>query len=91
MAAPRPNGEHAVEVLTDAGPSVFDRAIVATHSDQALRLLGDATVAERAVLGAIAYQPNTATLHTDERLLPRHPRAVRAGTTASTPRRDAPR
>jgi predicted NAD/FAD-binding protein len=75
VAAPHANGHAAVEVLTDAGPCVFDRVIVATHSDQALRLLGDATAAERAVLGAIGYQPNTATLHTDERLLPRHPRA----------------
>ena len=49
--------------------------IVATHSDQALRMLADASTAERAVLGAIGYQRNIATLHTDERMLPRNPRA----------------
>jgi predicted NAD/FAD-binding protein len=64
-----------VEVLTERGPESFDRAIVASHSDQALRLLGDATPAERDVLGAIGYQRNTATLHTDARMLPANPRA----------------
>lgn len=64
-----------VEVLTERGPESFDRVIVAGHSDQALRLLGDATPAERDVLGAIGYQRNTATLHTDARMLPANPRA----------------
>ncbi len=50
----------------------FDRVIVATHSDQALAMLEAPTVAEREVLGAIAYQPNEAILHTDIRVLPRH-------------------
>ena len=36
-----------VEVLTDRGPQLFDRVIVATHSDQALRMLADASTAER--------------------------------------------
>lgn len=49
--------------------------VLATHSDQALRLLADPSAAEREILGAIRYQPNRATLHTDERLLPRSPRA----------------
>ena len=49
----------------------FDAVVLACHSDQALRLLGDADVAERAVLGAIRYQDNRVILHTDERFLPR--------------------
>jgi predicted NAD/FAD-binding protein len=52
-----------------------DHVIVATHADQALRLLGDATGREHEVLGAIPYQPNEAVLHTDARLLPRRRRA----------------
>lgn len=70
-----PGGETTVELLTDRGPEWFDRVIVATHSDQALQMLGDATPAEQSVLGAITYQPNTATLHSDARLLPSRPRA----------------
>ena len=53
----------------------FDEVIVATHSDQALRLLADPSPAERRVLGAIPYQPNRAVLHTDESVLPRNRRA----------------
>ena len=53
----------------------FDKVIVATHSDQALAMLADASVAERAVLSAIAYQPNTVVLHTDASVLPRRPKA----------------
>jgi predicted NAD/FAD-binding protein len=34
-------------------------------------MLSDPTGAERALLGAVAYQANEAVLHTDERLLPR--------------------
>ena len=61
----------AVEV-TAAGlaPERFDRVILACHSDQALRLLADATPLERSVLGDIPYQENLATLHTDARVLP---------------------
>jgi predicted NAD/FAD-binding protein len=53
----------------------FDRVFLACHSDQALRLLDDATPQEREVLGAIAYQKNEAVLHTDESLMPRRRRA----------------
>ena len=53
----------------------FDHVFIACHSDQALRLLDDASEAERAVLGAFPYQENEAILHTDDRLLPRTPLA----------------
>ncbi len=49
----------------------FDALVLACHSDQALRILGDdATPAEKCTLAAIAYQRNRAVLHTDESLLP---------------------
>jgi predicted NAD/FAD-binding protein len=49
----------------------FDRVFFACHSDQALRLLSDASATERAVLGAIRYQRNDVLLHTDTRMLPK--------------------
>ena len=49
----------------------FDAVVLACHSDQALRLLGDADAAERGMLGAIGYQDNEVILHTDARFLPR--------------------
>lgn len=64
-----------VTVMTDEDAEHFDHAVIACHSDQALQLLGDASDAERAVLGAIGYQANDTVLHTDARLLPRHPKA----------------
>lgn len=64
-----------VEVHTERDASTFDRVVLATHSDQALRLLDEPTQAEREILGAIRYQPNVATLHSDERFLPRNPKA----------------
>jgi predicted NAD/FAD-binding protein len=54
---------------------LYERVIVATHSDQALRMLADATPREREILGAFAYQPNDVVLHTDTRLMPRSRRA----------------
>ena len=71
----RPDG---VTVLDESGAGLdFDAVVIATHPDQALRLLDAPTPAERSVLGAFSYTPNQAVLHTDTRLLP--PRgAVRA-------------
>jgi uncharacterized protein len=57
------------------GAESFDELILAVHSDQALRMLGDASAAERQILGAIPYQPNEVVLHTDASLLPRRRRA----------------
>jgi predicted NAD/FAD-binding protein len=53
----------------------FDEVVMATHSDQALALLVDATDREREILAAIPYQENEAVLHSDARMLPRRRRA----------------
>jgi len=65
----------SVEVVTHGGIHAFDELVLACHSDQALALLGDADGAERAVLGAMTYQPNETVLHTDASLLPRSRKA----------------
>jgi predicted NAD/FAD-binding protein len=65
-----PNSPAKVEVATDNGVERFDRVIIATHSDQALSMLADATPQEQVRLGAIRYQPNLAVLHTDTTVLP---------------------
>ena len=62
--------DDAVVVRTDGGEEHFDQVVMATHSDQALALLGDASRQEREVLGAIRYQPNRAVLHTDTSVMP---------------------
>jgi predicted NAD/FAD-binding protein len=68
-------GVPKVRIATDAGTALFDHVVMACHSDQSLALLDDASEAERAVLGAIAYQPNRAVLHTDASCLPRSRKA----------------
>jgi uncharacterized protein len=52
-------------------PERFDRVFFACHSDQALRILSDATAIEREVLEPIRYQRNDVVLHTDASVLPR--------------------
>ena len=65
-----------VQVFSATGAEHFDEVVFACHSDQTLRMLGaEASQAERAVLGAITYQPNRAVLHTDADLLPRRRKA----------------
>jgi len=67
-----------VELATADGETRrFDRAVVATHADQALDLLADPSPAEQSALGAFRYTANETVLHTDERVLPRS-RAARA-------------
>ncbi|WP_105971632.1 NAD(P)/FAD-dependent oxidoreductase [Streptomyces geranii] len=61
-----------VSLTTEDGTThSYDSVVVATHPDQALRLLADATPQEKEVLGAFRYSRNTTLLHTDTRLLPR--------------------
>lgn len=62
-------GERTLTVVTPHGRESFDRVVLAVHSDQALRMLAEPSPAERAILGAVRYQPNRATLHTDTSLL----------------------
>ena len=77
--------------VTSAGQTErFDKVVIATHSDQALALLVDASAQERVTLGAIGYQANRAVLHTDASVLPRHNRAWAAWNYQRAPHADAP-
>ena len=61
-----------VVVETPHGADAFDDVVLATHSDQALRILGsDVSERERSLLAAIPYEPNVAYLHSDLDLMPR--------------------
>lgn len=68
-------GRGVTVLTTQGGEHRFDRVVVATHGDQALRLLLNPTDAERTLLGAFRYQANTATLHTDAAVMPKERRA----------------
>ena len=61
-----------VHVHVEGGRTMrFDHVVLATHADQTARMLADADAEERRILGAFRYQPNTAILHRDVRLMPR--------------------
>lgn len=68
-------GAGFVELTTARGQERFDAAVLACHSDQALKLLARPTSIERDALSAIRYQPNRCVLHTDDALMPRRRRA----------------
>ncbi|MFB6810441.1 NAD(P)/FAD-dependent oxidoreductase [Streptomyces sp. NPDC056387] len=59
----------------DGTTDAYDAVVIATHPDQALRLLADPTRDEQRILGAIRYEANPTVLHTDTALLPRSRRA----------------
>ncbi|PWT80118.1 MAG: NAD/FAD-binding protein [Blastocatellia bacterium] len=60
-----------VRVLDGSGAEDrFDQIIFASHADQTLTLLTDASVAERCVLGGFTYYANTVHLHHDRALMP---------------------
>ena len=60
-----------VQVSTDTGTELFDKLVLAAHSDQSLAMLQAPTAFEQRALGAIRYQPNRAVLHTDTSVLPK--------------------
>lgn len=60
-----------VDIVTDDGTTEpFDSVVIATHPDQALRILADPTDEESRTLGAFRYSRNPTLLHTDTGLLP---------------------
>jgi predicted NAD/FAD-binding protein len=60
-----------VWVKTAEGEQHFDHVLCASHSDQALRLLTDASADETRILGGIPYNASRCVLHSDESFLPK--------------------
>jgi predicted NAD/FAD-binding protein len=62
--------------LTDAAGTSerFDHVVLATHADQALRLLADPDPLETRLLGAFRYDRNLAVLHQDPGVMPKRRR-----------------
>lgn len=63
---------HGIELDDAHGDRhVFDDVVIATHADQALGMLADASAEERRILGAFRYSRNEAVLHGDTTLMPK--------------------
>lgn len=61
-----------IRVASANGIEMFDHLVLASHSDQSLRLLQDISPVEHRILSAVRYQPNRAVLHTDASCLPKN-------------------
>ena len=59
-----------VELTTPQGRESFDAVVIATHPGQALRMLTDASPAEKDALGNMPYSVNQTVFHRDEAVLP---------------------
>ena len=59
-------------IVTDAAGEAqsYDHVVIATHADQALRLIETPTDDERRLLGAFRYALNEAVMHTDRAAMP---------------------
>ncbi len=61
--------------LADGRTEHFDEVVFASHADQTLAMLKDASAEERRILGAFAFQTNNAVLHRETALMPKAKRA----------------
>jgi predicted NAD/FAD-binding protein len=66
----RENGK-VIVYASDGSQETFDRAIIASHGDQALAILDDPTPEEQRLLSKFKYQFNKAVLHTDKSIMPK--------------------
>ncbi len=63
--------DHGVEIFFGGiEAESFDEVVIATHADQALKLLRDPSDEEQALLGCWTYTRSRTLLHTDESVMP---------------------
>ena len=53
----------------------YDKVVIATHADQAISLIEDATQDEKQILSNFKYRENLAVIHTDQNVMPKNERA----------------
>jgi predicted NAD/FAD-binding protein len=81
-------GARGVEVRAfGAEWDLHDEVVFATHSDDTLAMLADATADETRLLGAIPYQPNRVVLHSDAAIMPRRRKVWSSWTYAEGPQK----
>jgi predicted NAD/FAD-binding protein len=62
--------EQGILLIHEGMPSErFDKVVIATHADEALKLLADPSEEEKAALGGWTYSRNRTVLHTDASIL----------------------
>jgi len=63
-----------VVVQSNGAQQRYDEVILASHADESLSMLQDATADEKEIFSAFQYQQNIAYLHHDERVMPKRRR-----------------
>jgi len=53
----------------------YDKVVIATHADEAISLIEDATQDEKKILSNFKYRENLAVIHTDQNVMPKNERA----------------
>jgi len=53
----------------------YEKAIIATHADQALKLIENPTVMEKKILSNFQYKKNIAVIHSDDNFMPKNKKA----------------
>ena len=53
----------------------YDKVVIATHADEAISLIEDATQDEKQILSNFKYRENLAVIHTDQNVMPKNERA----------------
>jgi predicted NAD/FAD-binding protein len=74
VAGIRRNADGVIIRARNGDEQSYDDVVIATHADQALSMLSDATPEERRLLSCFRYSKNRAILHRDERLMPKRRR-----------------
>ena len=54
---------------------IYDKVVIATHADEAISLIEDATQDEKQILSNFKYRENLAVIHTDQNVMPKNERA----------------
>jgi predicted NAD/FAD-binding protein len=85
----RENGK--VHVRDSRGEEhVYDHVVFASHANETLAMLRDATAQERSILGAFSYQKNHAFLHKDITVMPKRKRCWASWVYRTTTNGDEP-
>lgn len=61
----------ALVITNDHKEELFDKVIFASHADQTLQMLDNPNIDEKRLLSVFHYEKNTATIHTDESIMPK--------------------
>ncbi|MBY0449632.1 MAG: FAD-dependent oxidoreductase [Cyanobacteria bacterium] len=65
---------HASVMFSDGRSESFDKVILACHADQALQMLDNPDPEQTRLLSPFTYEDNTAVLHSDPSVMPKHKR-----------------